>query len=955
MSVTLVGRDAETAQVAAFLETLPRGPRILLITGEAGIGKTTLLGHCRDIAGKLGLTVLSCSPVEAEMPLAFAGLCDLFDHVPERLLDLLPGPQRRAARQAILRAEPSVGPVDQRTISMAALGLLRRLADVHPVILILDDLQWLDPPSARALSFALRRLRHEPVGLISTVRTGWPGRSEPLAPAWAGEDTVTRLEVGPLSLGAMREFLLVRTGLSPARPQLLRLHEASGGNPLLALELAARANDTIPPGLYSSADASTAMRQLVLDRASGLSPGARDILLVCSLVAGLPHHVICAAARDTTTAYVDLDEGIQAGLLVLAGQDALFAHPLMRSVVLETARSADRRAAHRRLASVVPGFDARARHLGLGAEAPEEAIAGTVEDAARVAAHRGACDSAADLAELAVALTPLKEPHRRRQRIALAARQRFEASDPARARALLEDIIDSTPAGSERAELMRCLARYRAFCGEPLAAWAEMLALALYQAAGGDPRLRGLILLDQAVVASNMGNFGEAARRGELALRAAERAGDPALQAQCCAGLAFAAFVLGEGLRQDLIGRARRGPAEPAALSMELRPNIAVGHVLHWAGDLSAAREIYEREYATALRAGVETGLPLVMWAMAENEVWAGDWRRARELVTDGWSRAQDSGSTVALGFMSAARGLLNACQGHVDDAFRDATLAVETAGALGIPLLAAIGAQPFGIAALSTGDARLAHERLAPLASALAGEMAEPALCRFLPAENEALIRLGRLDEARALLGPLQSRSARLERGWGIAVAQRCLGLLFGAAGDLARAQQAVEAALEVHRRLPSSLPFEEARSLLAAGEVHRRARHKHEALGLLRRAQAAFDGLGAPLWAARAGSEMDRIGVRTARPASGQALTVAEQRVAGLAADGRTNPEIATELFMGLRTVEAHLSRTYRKLGVRSRTELCRTLTVPRQPEPAKDQVPVKRARFTDSSRRT
>jgi hypothetical protein len=155
---------------------------------------------------------------------------------------------------------------------------------------------------------------------------------------------------------------------------------------------------------------------------------------------------------------------------------------------------------------------------------------------------------------------------------------------------------------------------------------------------------------------------------------------------------------------------------------------------------------------------------------------------------------------------------------------------------------------------------------------------MAEPALCRFLPDEIEALIRLGRLDEARALLGPLQSRSARLERGWGIAVAQRCLGLLFGAAGDLARAQQAVEAALEVHRRLPSSLPFEEARSLLAAGEVHRRARHKHEALGLLRRAQAAFDGLGAPLWAARAGSEMDRIGVRTARPASGQALTVAE-----------------------------------------------------------------------------
>jgi DNA-binding CsgD family transcriptional regulator len=953
MSVTPVGRDAETAQMAAFLEMLPRGPRILLIAGEAGIGKTTLLGHCRGIAAKLGLTILSSNPIEAEMPLAFAGLSDLLDQVPEPLLDLLPGPQRRAVRQAVLRAESPADPVDQRTISTAVLGLLRRLADVHPVVLIIDDLQWLDKPSARALSFALRRLGHEPVGLVSTVRTGWPGDAEPLVLAWAREDSVTRLEVGPLSLGAMREFLMVRASLSPARPHLLRLHEASGGNPLLALELAARANEKIPPGLYGTLDASTAMRQLVLDRVRSLSSGARDILLVCSLVTGLPHHVICAAARDKGTAYIDLDEGIQAGMLVLASQNVLFAHPLMRSVVLAAARPADRRAAHRRLATVVPGFDAQARHLALGAQAPEETTAGKVEDAARVAARLGACDSAADLAELAVALTPLEQSIPRRRRIVLAAEQRFEASDPARARALLEEITGSEPAGSERAELMRRLARYRAFCGEPLAAWAETLELALVQAPDGDTRLRGLILIDQAVVASNMGDFGKAARRGELALATAEQAGDLAMQAQCCAGLAFAAFVIGDGLRQDLIGRAGSGPDQPATLSMELRPGIAVGHILHWAGDLGAARALYEREYSTAVREGVETGLPLVMWAMTENEVWAGDWRRARELVTEGCSRAEDSGSVVALGFMSAARGLLNACQGRVDDAVQDAVFAVETAAALGIPLLAAIGAQPFGIAALSSGDAGLAHERLAPFAeSALADGIAEPALCRFLPDEIEALIRLGLLDQAEALLGPFQSRSARLERCWGIAAAQRCRGLLAGAAGDLAQAEKAVEAALEAHRQLSSSLPFEEARTLLAAGEVHRRARHKHESRNLLRRAQAAFEGLGSPLWAARAGSEMSRVGVRTPRPASGPALTLAEQRVAGLAAAGRTNPEIATELFMGLRTVEAHLSRIYRKLGVRSRTELCRILTVPRQPDGTEDRAPVKRAGFTDSS---
>jgi predicted ATPase len=184
MSVTPVGREAETAQMAAFLEMLPRGPRILLIAGEAGIGKTTLLGHCRGIAAKLGLTILSSNPIEAEMPLAFAGLSDLLDQVPGPLLDLLPRPQQRAIRQAVLRAESSAVPVDQRTISTAVLGLLRRLADVHPVVLIVDDMQWLDRPSARALSFALRRLRHEPVGLVRpSVRAGpatqnrssWPG------------------------------------------------------------------------------------------------------------------------------------------------------------------------------------------------------------------------------------------------------------------------------------------------------------------------------------------------------------------------------------------------------------------------------------------------------------------------------------------------------------------------------------------------------------------------------------------------------------------------------------------------------------------------------------------------------------------------------------------------------------------------------------------------------------
>ena len=320
----------------------------------------------------------------------------------------------------------------------------------------------------------------------------------------------------------------------------------------------------------------------------------------------------------------------------------------------------------------------------------------------------------------------------------------------------------------------------------------------------------------------------EAISTAELILELAGRAGDKALEAQCCAGLAFATFMLGNGLRPDLISRALAGPQQSPRLSMDLRPNVVVGHILHWTDDLDGARVLYEQEYALAVEQGVETGLPFVLWALAENEGWAGNWPRAEQLAAEGYRLAEDSGSPAAIAFMSVARGLMHAYRGRIDAGLRDAARAVELAGELGMPLLAAMAAQAFGIAALSTGDAMGAHERLGPFAeAALAAGVAEPALCRFVPDEIEALTRLGDLGTAEALLGPFEARSAQLGRGWGIAAAGRCRGLLLAARGDLAGAGAALEAGLQAHRRL--AMPFEEARTLLAAGEVHRRARHKH------------------------------------------------------------------------------------------------------------------------------
>lgn len=926
-----LGRQAEIARIESFLVGVSGGPQLLLLEGDAGIGKTTLLEYGRNAAAELGHHVLSTSPVETEMPLAYAGLADLLETIPQALVDALPFPQRHAVRQAVFQIEPSPEPIERRAMSMAVRALFQSLAQTRPVVVVIDDLPWLDPASARILSFVMRRMHCERLGLLATARTGWSEERLPLAVDGIPAGKLDRVHVGPLSLGAIREILGTHLGATPGRSFLVRLHEISGGNPLFALELAKRDCSFVPRELFGSQGAPESLRRLVFTRIAALPAGARDVLLVCALATDTSLPVICAASSSPAVAQSDLEEGIQSGIVTINDGEVTFAHPVIRSVIAGEARPADRRAAHQRLAAVVRNTEARARHLALGNQAPDEAAAQAVEEAAHAAVRRGACDAAGDLAELAVAVTPLARIEARQRRVVLAAEQRFASSDPARACSLLEAILSTIPAGPARAEVMRRMARYQAFRGEPVAAWTAMLQDALAQA-GPDPALRAVIMLDQAVAAISAGNYADARRCGLLAMGSAEQTGDGALVARCYAALTFEAFMAGDGVRRELISRALAGPEQPPSLSVEKRPNVAVGHVLHWAGDLCGARACYEQEYARAVAEGVETSLPLLLWAMAENEAWAGDWPRAEQLATEGYGLAEDSASPTAIAFMSATQGLLNAYRGRIEPARADAARALEQARALGLPLLAIVGAQPLGIAALSVGDAEGAHAQLGPVAEAvLAAGMAEPSVCRFVPDEIEALIRLGRLEAAEALLGPFEARSAQLQRAWGLATARRCRGLLLASRGDTAAAATVLESALASIRR--PTLPFEEARTLLAAGEVHRRARHKHTAVCYLREALGEFERLGAPLWATRARGELDRVGIRGPRTESGPALTAAEQRVVGLVVAGRTNTEIAAQLFMGRRTVEAHLSRVYQKLAVRSRTELCTTVAL-RQP---------------------
>jgi DNA-binding CsgD family transcriptional regulator len=926
---TIVGRHDEVAAIAQFIDMLGDGSRVLLVEGEPGIGKTTMVQATSRSASERGFMVLAAAPAESEMPLDFAGLADLLATVPTTLIEGLPRPQRDALVVSVLRTErPTVAP-DSRTIATAVVALVRDMARQQPVLVLVDDIHWLDSPSADVVAFMLRRVGESPVGLIGTVRTDWTGRLPPLLTDRLPTDQVVRLRVGPLSLGATAE-LLAQHSIALSRAALLALHETCRGNPLFALELAKAAT---PPSREPAdgPQAPVSLRRFVSQRVATLSSPARRVLLTVALAEDPSVTAVLAAGPDQAVAA--LEEAIDSGLLEARGDDLAFAHPLMRSVVVDEASHVDRRSVHQRLADFVPSTEQRARHLALGATQPDETVAGEVEAAARAAGARGAGVAAAQLAELAVRLTPLPQLASRRRRSVLAAECHMHASRPGRAGQQLAGVVEEMSPGPDRARLLRQQASCLGYEGDLAGALGQWDAA--LREAGDEVALRAAIHRDMGVALLAGGDLAPAASHVAAALAYAKQAGDRAVVARASAAQASVTFLTGGGVRQDLIDAALTGPAQPPGLPMDQHPALLVGGVLHMSDDLDGARALYEEEYARALDAGIETGLAWLLWAMVETEVWAGNWVRAEQLADHGAELAAESNGTTAMAIMAAAEARVHGHRGRFELAREKAQRAIELATTADVPWAATWTAATAGLIELSVGDAEAAHDALAPSAQiAVSAGVAEPGLWYFLADEIEALVRLGELDQAGALLEPFEARSQQMGRRRCIATAGRCRGLLLAARGDLPGAEATLEAALIVHRQIP--FPFEEARTLLVAGQVYRRARHKGQAGRCFRAAAEAFERLGSPPWVSLARAELARVGLRTSTSGSTSTdLTNTERHVADLVAAGHTNAEVAAELFMSRRTVESHLSRIYRKLDVRSRTELSRALTT-RSPLP-------------------
>jgi hypothetical protein len=434
MTMQVVSREAESEVVAEFLAAVPSGPAALVVEGEAGIGKTTMWLAALERAQELGFRVLSTRAMSAESVLAYSSLAGLLHGVNDDVFAELPPPQRVAIDRVLLRVSADGPATDERAVTVAVLSVIERLAEDSPVLVAIDDLQWLDLPSAHIVSSVVRRLVGR-IGVLATVRTGADTDEPGVSLELREPERVSRLRVRPLSLGALHAALSARLGRSFSRPKMLQIHEVSGGNPFYALELA-RAMDDEPKRASTSLPGGLA--ELVRARIGSLAADARNALLAAACVPDPSVELIARATNTDADRLMEvLEQAERNGIIEIDGQHLNFAHPLLIRGVYADAVPVQRREMHRRLAEVVEEPELKARHLALAATTGDERTLQALDTAAELARVRGAPIAAAELLELAIGLGG--DAPRRWIR---ATGHHFEAGDPARAKALLEKTID---------------------------------------------------------------------------------------------------------------------------------------------------------------------------------------------------------------------------------------------------------------------------------------------------------------------------------------------------------------------------------------------------------------------------------------------------------------------------------------------------------------------------------
>ncbi|WP_152361121.1 helix-turn-helix transcriptional regulator [Microlunatus speluncae] len=901
-SPVIIGRSGEQARLQRLIGEAKDGrSRSLVLRGEAGIGKSTLLNYAEAIAGDL--RVLRVIGVESEAEIPYAGLQVLLAPYVDRI-DGLPGPQARALNAVFGRTE---GPGDQMLVGAATLTLLSELAEPRPLLCLLDDAHWFDQSSVAALLFAIRRLQADPVAMIFAARDGdRPFRA----------DGVDSLELRRLDHDQAARLLAAVRALP--HDTVERVLRETAGNPLAILELAAEdpTRPEAPP--MAPLPAVGRLEQHFRAQLALLPEPTRRALAIAAADHGSDLGGFTAAAARLGLDLADL-EPAEARRLVRVGGSVEFRHPLIRAAAYQGLPVTGRLAVHRAWADTLTDSgdaDHRAWHLAAATTGVDDAVAAELERAALRALDRGAPAAASRAWERAAQLSTV--PADRARRRSGAARMAYDAGESDRADQLAA-AVGPAAAPSERADAAWVRAQVAYERDSPSRA-ATLAMDAVTPILAIDPERADSMLAEAAWCARDAADPELIARCADL-LRSDPRAG---VLREALAGMT--AMLLGDTpavpAMRALLLAVRDGQLEPPV------QRLSGGFLGILIGADELARSVLERFVARIRDEGQLGWLPYALEPLALAQLVTGRFRDAEVTVAEATSLAGELDQPQQAAVLTSIAAWLAAVRG--DDAACDRLAAAVLHGdGAGGPdgvdrarhrMAAATTEWALAIVELTRPDPAAAADRLERLCR---GTARHDLTLRAIPDLVEAAARGGEPDRARRLLPVLRDWAGHTESPTLQALALRCAAIIDP--GD---------AAADLFERAVATVgvgPYDLARTRLAYGEWLRRHRRPTAAQTQLTAALEAFDRLAARGWQRRVEAELTALGVALPdHPADAGrgpgTLTPQELQVVRLAGEGLTNREIAAQLFLSPRTIGYHLYKAYPKLGVARRAELAR-----------------------------
>ena len=903
-----------TEPLSRWVAGVRASSRALLLEGPAGIGKThmlrTLTGHAEP-----DCRVMRAQPGQAEVRLVGSALIDLCADITDDEIAELPHPQAAALSAALLRTSDDCA--QPHAVALAFTTLLRRLAEHRPLLLCIDDVQWLDAQTAGVLAFAARRLPAAGVGMLLSLRTDLGTPAPEFISELSAALDLTRHTVRPMAEPDLEQVVRAHLGGAVPGGVVRAAVMSAGGNPLYGLEIARALLDRDAASPLESVPIPDSLADLIGRHIVALPERTRVGLAAASAMRrpSLRHLRVLGVADS-------LDAAERAGLIRIDGRTVAFTHPLYAAAAYDGLPPGERMRLHARIADVVEGEEERARHLALAADEADETVAAALDVAREKAMRRGALDAALDASTLALRATPTGSPLLTERRIHLG-NLLFRAGETDRARRELTLAADRTDEPLSRARALHALARVVNDTEGPVPAMPlELQALSL---AGGDDNLAADIHMGIAV--SNSDDWDVALEHARTACSLLARAArpDPLRMAAALAAEVGAQFYAGGGADFDTLRRAVELQGDDVSLPVADRALSVLFYLQMWTDDFPAARTQLDYAYRLADEEGDEPSRCYILASGVNLEVRAGRWERAEELIDQCLEAAQMSQNPFYARSMATHRAWIAAYRGHLAGAAEAADEEIRRGVAAGNSLIEQRGRALRGWCALAAGDAAAAAADLDRYAQLFDdANTGEPAL-RLLGTDHvEALVLAGRIEDAERALADLVEPAARLGRTAVLAGAARVEAVLRAEQGDADAAIAAAERSLEYYCHIERRL--DRARALLTKGQVHRRFKQKSLAKRELTAALDAFEELGAAGFAERTRAELSRIGLR---PPAATELTETERRIAELAATGRTSAEIAGALFLSTKTVSANLTRIYRKLNVRNRAELTALLS--------------------------